>query len=333
MSRIVPAPPTCAGFPDFALLATGAFYHPTKDVRIALREDLENWIEELGPVHDRNAVMDVLSACMGTPLEPFRLDAVDMECAAALISIAFSERVGASRFRITSRDTIGDEGGLIVTKSLRSYFAERYLHGKHPQRSHQCGFFVPGYLPSPDLPMEGKGYQASATLEIDDEGMEVWVRPPDLFVHSIAGRPPEMEWSQLIEQIGRHSVMEGFDRPLSSIGLRFLGNSEGIRLRTGSPESCIQFATLLQRNPVLIVRIDAEGARAPVYHVPLSPPGEGDSLSLPAFFASGSDRTDWLWLDSGMLPPLQINPQLKLAMSRWLLPHTAWIEDLPPEFP
>ncbi|HBE97243.1 MAG TPA: hypothetical protein DDW68_08720, partial [Verrucomicrobiales bacterium] len=183
--------------PDLTLLMTGAFYHPEAGVRSGLQEDLETWIQSLAPIHESKAVEKVIRECQGTPLEPFWLEPEDIACAVALVRIAFSQKSKANRFRITSRDTIGDGGGFIMTRALQSYFAERYAGAKNPQRHHRSGYFIPGLLPPAGFP----GVSARATLEIDEEGMQVRIPRLDPVAEQVAGRLPDSGWDSLVHDL------------------------------------------------------------------------------------------------------------------------------------
>ncbi|HBE96446.1 MAG TPA: hypothetical protein DDW68_04675, partial [Verrucomicrobiales bacterium] len=137
-------------------------------------------------------------------------------------------------------------------------------------------------------------------------------------------------WDSLVHDLANRSFICGFDRSLSSIGLRFETDphSGDLLLRTGSPESCIQFATLLQESPKLLVRAEDRRKSRTEAVVDLSPPGEEGDIDLPLTFFTGRSWCEWMRLEPMDAESPTIIPELKLAVSRWLLPHLSWNSEL-----
>src|SRR5262249_45548987 len=77
---------------------------------------------------DAASVRARLAEARGSPLEPFHLTPEAQEMAVRLVRVCFSRKSPVSRVRIVSCETLGGKGGLVLTRSLKGCFIERFGH-------------------------------------------------------------------------------------------------------------------------------------------------------------------------------------------------------------
>lgn len=199
----------------------------------------------------------------GTELEPFLLSEKDYTLAGLLGAIAFSERVGETRFRILSRDTIGDRGGYILTNNLRGYFAERYVEGtRRPQKQFSGAFFAP------ELAKAARREPLVGTI-LTDAKVGLWLRlnwrpqrhlSNGLTAIALVG-PAEKDQSSSLSFSDRLQYNSGIiganQSDFAQLGLRVNIDSDESRgaaivsLIPGSSESVMRFMALCTQNALV----------------------------------------------------------------------------------
>lgn len=97
-----------------------------------------------GATHCPNDIEHCLRTEKGTELEPMVLCETDYPLASLLAAIAFSPLGQDARFRVVSRDTLGDRGGYILTSNLKGYFSPCYAGKGRVQRKFNGAAFLPG---------------------------------------------------------------------------------------------------------------------------------------------------------------------------------------------
>ena len=115
--------------------------------RAELSKTLIEWVESLDPCYSPTEVAKALQSCHGTEIEPFCLNQEDLEISILLVRAAFSKVYSQSRFRIVSRETLGSEGGCVLTNNLRHFYLERFALGRHRSTPQRYWSFIPGNTP------------------------------------------------------------------------------------------------------------------------------------------------------------------------------------------
>ena len=299
------------------LVLTAAHYHPNDEFRPGLQEAIGEWAESLGPRYSRGEIRDVIKAEKGTPIEPFTLSDDDVECAVTLARAAFSKASGVHRVHILSRENLGVEGGLVLTDNLRAYYLERYALGKRRGRSPKGYRLIPRFVPT--IPhggtwMTSKGVEVR--LEINDRGPCVRVQNP-------RGKESRLDIEEA-RRLQENSCFLGSNEPLSRLGFRIEVSRGGWRLTPGSSEAMIRFSALAGRRAIVVFS-PGDDSDLPVVAARLEPVDEG-SQSLHGFVTAAHRPLPWIRCSGGEDIPL--SDQQRSEISRWLMPHPAWLASI-----
>ena len=216
----------------FRLLVVTAFYHPVIGVRKIARSFLENWVGVLDSSADVKQLSDVIRSASGTTLEPFIFTDDDIECALFLARAAFSTECDVSRLRLVSRDNLGDKGGLVLTKTNKAYFIERFAHGKNRAPLSTGWVFAPEHLSHlENLFSEMR----PATLSPSPKGFEIKVRNVK-------------NADKFLDKGGRFF---GTKTTLKSIGLSITESNSCLKLEPSEPESVIRLMAHMAAGDVI----------------------------------------------------------------------------------
>jgi hypothetical protein len=292
----------------FRLAIAAGFYHPDPAARSQVRSQLDKWLTGLGPTPEPEAVHQAIALQKGTVIEPFILTAEDLECAIFLVRAAFSERGGQYRVRIVSRDTIGEDGGLVLTRKLQSYYVERYAHGMNRSQPGTGHVFLPTHVPSQ------AHAPGTATLLSEDNGFRVVVPYPDPITEKTAVLARKLQQGS-----GIAGAPESFDR----LGLRVEIRNREIHVLSGSPESMIRLLAHLADRGTLVLQQSGESTDRPVFRIALDIPGE-EPVSLRAMASATPVYTSWF--HGQVSAPLFLEPAHQLMVSRWLRPSATWLD-------
>ena len=302
------------------LVISAAFYHPEPLVRDRLQQSLQEWVAYLDPVYSDDDIREIIAGEKGTPLEPFVLDDTDFEAAVFLGKAAFSKNIGAKRFRIVSRETIGSKGGLVITSNLRSFYAERYAKGKYRRNPIAGATFVPALVPSSAENDLVRLNATSAVATADEKGFIIRLPiPPELVSLSLLAR-----------SFQKNGKLVPSDTPLDDAGLRVDAGSSAIEIRTGSPEAQIKLAAHMMNREKVFLTTGSDFPRMPEAYIVLEMP-EDDRKQLKTFFVQSDQHSPWIRLDTSL--PITINNRDKLAISKWLPAHDSWIDEIWDELP
>ena len=100
---------------EAAVVLAAAFRHSNEKVRGMLRARLLDRVRRRRPLHEPRAIEQVLLGVTGTALEPFRLGAEPLELAVLAVQATFSQSSDWPSIRIVSEETIGVDGGLVLS--------------------------------------------------------------------------------------------------------------------------------------------------------------------------------------------------------------------------
>lgn len=300
---------------DLPLILLSAIYHPDLALRASLRQRVAALVEDAEPRYAADEVRAVLQGQPGTVIEPFVLDEAGLDLATIVVRLGFSRTVRQTRIRVVSQETLGGEGGFVLTNNLRGYYVERFVLGRH-RWSPKGGWFVaPGTAARVGSPGYADLRLRQARLVITDDGMVIRVPWP------LEGDP-----AGLARRVQAQSRVLGSEHTLDRLGLRVDAGRRALEVRTGNPESVLRLTALCMRGAVLALVSSDEGDSVARAYVRLAPP-VADAIDL-SLLISTTSRFPSPWIRLSPLPPLPTTRAERLAIARWLPPHELWIEEL-----
>lgn len=326
-------PPGAGAVP---LLTLAAYGHPEVEVRREALGALMRWHRDSAPRYARRRLAAVLDGEEGTQLEPFFLNRRDRLVAGFLLGAAFSEREGHTRFRVVSRGSLSPRGGLVVTRSLGSFYAERRPGGRQVRVSERIGFFAPR-----QLPLEGGQLSLPsprALAAIDGKALTLRVEglvPGFLSGGSGAGGAASGSGqsgagggagSEVWERLSRHSriLSGGGQIPWAMLRVDWEAGGGTLTLRTTRSEAMVRLSALMARRAVVALSAGAEGA-APRFLMALEPlRSEWTELRC---LRSFPDDVTPAWMRFPTTSPPEVGPALQLALARWVGVLDAWIDN------
>jgi hypothetical protein len=293
----------------FRLAVAAAFYHPAPDERAVLRTLLDHWLGKLGDPLPADGIRQVLASAKGTEIEPFVLTGADLDCAVFLTQAAFSKAGAQTRLRIVSRDTIGDEGGLVLTQNLKSYYVERYAHGRQLPQPKVGWTFIPSMIPASSAKCQ---QFISATLHSEDQGFRIVVAMPET----------KSDAAHYARQFQQHGGIEGVSQSLTQLGLRVECRKAQVHILSGSPESMIRIMAHMVSERTLTLKGGPDGGEMPTVLISLRMP-EDKPVELPAVLSMSPGYSCWM---SVKVPvPVPVTDAHRLAIASWLRPRKEWV--------
>lgn len=290
------------------LVIQAAFQHPVPAERAKIHAWLTTWIESLEPRFDADRIRDVLLEARGTEVEPFTLSPRDLEIAVLATRAAFSARVGHTRFRIVSSETIGVHGGLVLTSNLKSYYVERVSWGHRRVTPWQTSFVAPAALPpAPD----GRGTFIKAASRLTSGGWQCDV-PAECWGEG-AGRA---------DQVSIAAIKGTGARPLTGRDIAIFEQRGAVHLQTTGPESLMRLTMMAEERVPLALSSTRVSAVTRVI-VRLAPFEEKES-ALPVLLTQTSLSTrQWagFWADV----KLPLPARYREAIARVFPMHDTWV--------
>ena len=321
--------PDFGGGDTFSTYLYASRNHPNKKLRKRLFEATTEWVEEAIPIFSADQICEAISKEQGTVLEPFNLTAADIELAAMLMKMAFSQVYQQTRFRIVSRETIGSDGGLVFTNNLKSYYVERYALGINRTVPVDAWTFSPANEPSAREVAKLARPKVKASCKFSDEGMLIEIRIPALNVMKWMPKNAEINenrnpgpesrrgntHSGLIRDIRKNSTIGPKKGPLGDLGLRIDLTENQIVIAPKSPESVVRFTAHLMKKSV--IQLDP----GPSYRgrmkllIELRPPaGQQVDLEYSTVFTEGVLES---WLDIEMDRGPYIEEKDRIEILEW----------------
>jgi hypothetical protein len=293
----------------FRLAFASGFYHPDPGIRDSLRRTLDAWLASLGPHPDPDAVRRLILAEKGTAIEPFVLEDADVECAVFLARAAFAGASGQNRFRLVSRDTIGSNGGLVITRNLSTYFVKRHPHNTCKGQPKGGWTFVPTLLAS--AASRGSGI-ISAVLLAENDGFRITLPLAD------CAEDPSAIARQMQIASRIHGVDETFDR----LGLRIEFRQGTLHVLSGSPESMIRCMAWMAERTTMILEGGPASGLIPRILVRLELPAKAPTPLLAAIGCT----TDYLAWFAGEVPVAPLLEEAQwLEIAKRFRPANEWL--------
>jgi hypothetical protein len=290
---------------QLALIVASAYYIPNKD----LRDSLQSKLISLNNSFNYQKVKELLLNEKGTEIDPFCLTKEDIDCVATLASLAFL--IGETRLRVVSRDSLGFEGGLVITSNLKSFYLKRYQKNNNgtPYGQPKGGWV---FIPS-QIPKDSKEYKTY--LIPDKEGFTISTKLPPSSLHPFGVKT----------SLERGSRIEGLDTSLDKLGLKFEENDGILSIRSGSPESVIKLMAHMINNSKLILRDTEDENDLPRIEIALAPP-ENKKVLLESITYSTPNYCSWMrgTCDKRLIEKISLSREEIQATSKWILPHKSW---------
>jgi hypothetical protein len=302
---------------DLPLILLAARQHPDADLRLRLTACIEDHLSDSGPRYSEAEVAEALGGINGTPIEPFTLSQEDRFLTTPLVRLAFSSRYQRTRFRVVSRDTIGPEGGAVLTNNLRHHYVERYARGRWRQTKKDFWFVAPAEVPPLTTPGTPASVALEATCLVSESGVTIYLD---------ADWPPDNIHSPSVGQgLNRHSRFLPSESTLQSAGLSVAATGRRLTISTRGPEAIFRLSALMQQRAIMVIDEGGEGGglgRVFIGLVPL----ESDEMRLRALLTFGRSWAErWVNIDPAHSLPLSLAD--RLAIAAWYRPHDSWIDD------
>ena len=287
-----------------ALTVASAYYHPNTEFRETLQKRLE------GVFKIKEEIKDLLLKENGSELEPFSLTDEDTNCVSLLCSMAFSKLGRQTRFRVVSRQTLGSDGGLVITSNLKSFYLKRYNKnsGGNPYGQPKDSWsFVPSLIPK-------RKSEYKTHLIPDKDGFIIKSKIPE--------SPKGVFACQSSYRQNGH--IENSKISLEKLGLKLEINNWEMSIRSGSPESMIRLMAYMSKGAKLYLKGD--DPEIPNIRIKLEVP-QDKRITLESTISSTPSYCNWLGgrCPQELIDKIDLSQKEIRGISTWLLPHKEWI--------
>jgi hypothetical protein len=299
---------------EISLLLLAAVQHPEGEVRRRIRKSLEAWVEEARPRYTSHQIAALLQSQEGTAIEPFVLNRRDRYLAVLLTRLAFSERYHRTRFRVVSRETMGTEGGLMLTNHLRAFYIERYVKGYRRRTPDHFGFVAPAEMPTGERVASWTRTEAEAG--IDQRGLYIRVGPFD-WTKEMGVEPHRLLWLLM-----QHSFLKGNAILPLNRGFNLVVDRNQLWVRTLGSESMLQLSAHMSQGSLLALAVSSTDVRARVF-IRLQPL-DRERIDLSCIASGTGSLPQWVSVEAERSPA--ISRDLRVSVARWFRPHESWID-------
>jgi hypothetical protein len=322
--------PDFGGGDTFSTYLYASRKHPDKKLQKRLFEATSEWVEEALPDYSTEDICEVISNEKGTVLEPFDLTSADIELASMLMRMAFSRVYLQTRFRIVSRETIGSDGGLVITNNLNSYYVERFAHGTNRTVPTDAWTFSPASEPSTREVTKLVRPKVKVSCRFADEGMLIDIKIPTLEAMNWASKNVAHDenlapvpisqrgntHSGLIRDLMTYSTIGSKKGSLEDLGLRIDLTENRIVIAPKSPESVVRLTAHLMKKSVLLLDPGPSCRGRMKLLIGLQPPAEPQvDLEYSTVFTEGVLR-NWLNIEMDRGPYIEKGDRYKIF--EWL---------------
>lgn len=288
----------------WAVVLYGSRHHPNASIRTQCESILWQVANAHHAARRTSDVVAVLEAAKGTALEPFVLSVEDKPWVALLASITLTGPIDAYRFRIVSRDSLNDKGGLVLTKRLRQYFAERYVHGRHQSVPSTGGFVAPGLEPKSSDVQHRLAPVDTIEQHADERGFAMEVQ----CAHSRDDILAAARSTMSLEVEDRSVPLAGRDVLVST-------SHDTVTILACSPEGMMRVTAAAMQNGVLRL---GDIANSWVIKIRLAVP-DGKRRRVPYLVATRLNPFEH-WLDLNSWPEPTVDRALQTNLAAWLVP-------------
>jgi hypothetical protein len=222
-----------------AALLAAAFGHPDQARRLRVRRQLDKWLCEAIPRHDKHTISQALLSHPGTALEPFFLSEERLDMAVFAVQASFSKVVNDLSLRIVSEETFGCKGGLVLSPSLDGCYYERFAFAKPSRRVSEAQnghYLAPGeLLRRPAATWSSRASEVEAQFSITTTGFTI-----------------EITWSNTPRPSGiLKGGLAGHTKALHEWGLWTREEHDRILVGTTNTDAFLRLSAHIMDNPVL----------------------------------------------------------------------------------
>lgn len=294
------------------LILLAANEHPDEQFRVHLWACLDAWLEtNSSPLAD-DEIEAILLNQKGTFLEPFRLEGTPKRTAQFLARLAFTEAASATRFRIVSQDSIGNLGGVVITRNKNTFYSERYEYGKNRLKNSDMCFFAPSMIVHG--PMKAKICEnLHAMMHSDDHGMYV-----DFPKNLLDVVDWDLTHGGLASELSSNSHIGPNRLSLYSLGMTVERTNKGIRLAVKSPEALIRFSTYVVQSQS--IRLIAKTR----FQLTVQLPGSAEGPAPITVTANDDFASEWMDVKGFGAPSLDAADIQKIT--DWSFHHMSWLD-------
>ena len=299
------------------LIVGAAFLHPKEENRVLIKQALLDWVDEINPSCTMNDIRNVIQGHRGTLLEPFVLQDDDYDLVAILARLAFSELCGQSRFRVSSRETMGTSGGCVIIKNLKSYYVERFAMKKGRAGTGKSWALISGREPqAEDIDRLRNPVKISAFATVGEMGYEILLDKVRL---------DNLRWGSnqsLNKNLIKYSTIGVGRATLESLGLSIKIEGGTLTIFSVSPESTMQLSAHMMEKSTLVLDPGPFEHHKVRLAIELNLPEQDNMpLRIRPTLTSGYFG-DWLRIETSVAPV--ISDSIKALISDWLMPHESW---------
>ena len=293
------------------LILLAANEHPDPKFRAHLWSCLDAWLETRSPTMSHDDIDAILSKQKGTFLEPFRMERESRRTAVFLSRLTLAETAPGARVRIVSQDSIGNSGGLVVTKQSKSFYSERFELGRNRLVKSKIRFFAPSVgVKGPMKTTLGKGLYA--VMYSDDNGMYIELSSDLLNLVNW-----DMDRRSLVSQLSSASEIGPKKQLISSMGVGVEVTDNGIRLAVKSPEALIRFSAYVVQAQSIRLVVNAR------FQLWVQLPSSAEGPAPITVTANDNFATEWMDVEGLGAPTLEA-PDIKTIID-WSFNHISWL--------
>ena len=319
--------PDFGGGDTFSTYLYASRNHPNKELRERVFDASSKWVDEALPSYTTEQISKTITQEQGTLIEPFRLTPADADLATMLIKMAFSQVYQQTRFRIVSRDTIGSEGGLVITNNLKSYYVERFALGNNRTAPAKAWTFCPANEPSLKVVAKLVRPKVVAKCKFSDNGLMIEIKIPALSIVKWTSKsggeehsnPPQRRGnphSGLVRDMTLNSTIGPKQDLVDDLGLRIDLAGDQIVIAPKSPESVVRFTAHLMKKSVIQIDPGPSYPGRMKLLIGLAPPAEPPvDLEYATVFTEGV-LGDWLDVEMDRGPYIENRDRIEIL--EWL---------------
>jgi hypothetical protein len=274
----------------------------------AALEELETWYREDVPDAMRADIRELLLQTSGSVLEPFTLSEKCLFVAERFVGICLS--AGESRCRVVGDDEMTKEGGLVITRTMKSFLVHRFPLGRPRHSPGSRGWIAPELLRSQVVRRSGP-----AVRELTSKGLSLSI--------------PLREVS---EGFGVYASLLNSDTRFEALGWYITFHNGVVKIGAQTPEGSIKLLSACARSETLILKTRFRPAANAEMHevrgiVQLSPVTSEGSVKLISAIGISPHPA----LESLAVPPLAGKPRLTLEQRQSIAAEfwvpMQWLDD------
>lgn len=285
-----------------------AYLRPKDKNALAVRDQIEKWIDDCEPVITPKEALEILLQEKGTPLEPFVVPEHLIPLCIATIRLATSRQADLPRMRLVSSTALQEKGGLFITRNLKTFYGESFSFAQRPRPLVSSPYLLLNQIPSTYAEIKPKSQHFLSTFILKKTGATISIPNPAMLagIHS-KGKGKKIEIpTDAINFLKRHTSFSGMRDGIGALGLRIEIDQKAMLIQSGDPASLMRLYSLMNNHSVLNIP-SPDGALS---LVPLSPAKTGEEITafFSLYFQEGLNLP-WMRMPITISPPLNKGAQ------------------------